>query len=107
MPNVTIKCKRCGKDFSDRKQYCLSVSALTAKCEQHEIGCEKNPENNIKLPIATLTTSIYGPRVEVYLPTNKDKKLAEKILSDYHGNVWTDIKEETVELLFKRLGLIE
>jgi hypothetical protein len=104
MPNITIKCRWCGEEFYNAKcGYRHSIHM----CLVHEHKCDKNPENNIKLPIATLTTSIYGPRVEVYLPTNKDKKLAEKILSDYHGNVWTNIKEETVELLFKRLGLIE
>ena len=104
MPEVTIKCKWCGKEFySAECDYTHSMHM----CLVHEHKCDKNPENKKEEPICVMCTSAYGPVYKVYFPSDEDKRFAEKILSDYHGNIWTDINEEMVESFFRRFGLVE
>jgi hypothetical protein len=86
MPQVTIRCPWCGKEFESYLFHRLSVGEAVSACERHEQECERNPANEKKnLSVAIVTTSIYGPRMEGYLPTDEDKKIVNKIKSILAG----------------------
>jgi hypothetical protein len=101
MPNVTIKCKWCGKEFySAERDYTHSMHM----CLVHEHKCDKNPENKKEEPIV-MCTSVYGTVYKVYFPTDEDKRLACEFAKDFSETPWL-ILNKVIDL-FKRLGLVE
>lgn len=115
MPQVTIKCKWCGEDYSADHTTCITSDGAIRLCEQHECVCGKNPAN--KKP--TIMTAIYTGKAEfipVYVPTDEDKRLAGDLVGMIKHPVWTSYAIKTNQPylvasdyvdLFKRLGLME
>lgn len=114
MPQVTIKCKWCGKDFSPT--LVEDSERLVVECCCHEKECEKNPDN--KNDIISVTAIYTGDGfVPVYVPTGEDKRLARILngLLSVQCNSITRMFSNYIERrhiigiqdLFKRLGLVE
>lgn len=104
MPQVTIKCKWCGKEFNG----CLSDGALNYEqlyfvCDTHERMCDKNPAN--KKP--QVVTAIWTGKAElfpVYVPTDEDKQTAKEYMERYKKTViGTALDAELYDLL-RRMG---